>query len=303
MKEQTIERKLGRGLSALLGDSTKNKAPEIIVEKPSNQNEVVELVEINKIISGIYQPRKYFDQDELAELSKSVKENGIIQPIILRKAEESKEIYEIIAGERRFRAAKMAGLSKVPAIIKNINNLQALEFAIVENVQRTDLSAIEEANGYKQLINEFNYTQDVIAKKIGHSRSRIANSLRLLSLPKQVQEMIDKGLISAGHGRAIIGRDDAIQIANRIVDESLSVRDIEELNNENPVKKISAKSKIVEKKAQKNQHLKILEAELSAIADGLKVKISFDNKKHKGKITIFYNEANVPEKLIEKLKK
>jgi ParB family chromosome partitioning protein len=199
----------------------------------------------------------------------------------------------------------MAGMTKVPVIIKHINNLQALEFAIVENVQRADLSPIEEANGYKQLIAEFNYTQDEIAKKIGHSRSRIANSLRLLSLPKQVQDMIDKGLISAGHGRAIVGRDDVIDIANRIVDESLSVREVEELNNEKPTKKpdYESKPKILSKRAQKSQHFKTLETDLSKIVNNLKVKINFDNKKNKGKIVIFYNQIEAIEKLIEKLKK
>jgi len=301
------ERKLGRGLSALLGDGSKNKStsPETVIEKIINDNDSVELIEVSKIVSGIYQPRKHFNHEELSDLSKSIKENGIIQPIIVRKADEARGIYEIIAGERRYRAAKMAGMHKVPVIIKHINNLQALEFAIVENVQRTDLSAVEEANGYKQLMAEFNYTQDEIAKKIGHSRSRIANSLRLLSLPKHVLDMIDKGVISAGHGRALIGRDNATEIADRIVNESLSVRDVEELMGDTISKKSANKSKpqTVSKREQKNQHLKTLETNLSKAIDNLKVKINFDNKKNKGKIIIFYNDPEMVEKLIKKLKK
>ena len=297
----TVNKKLGMGLSALLGDNARNRSGEATIEHLTHDQDSVQLVPVTKIISGVYQPRKHFDHDQLSDLAKSIKENGIIQPIILRKADGAKEIYEIIAGERRYRASKIAGLSKVPAIIKMATNAQALEFAIIENVQRADLSAIEEAKGYRQLMNEFSYTQEQIASKIGRSRSHIANILRLLSLPKEIQDMVDNGLISSGHARAIINRDDIVEVANRIVKESLSVRDVEELvKEESPTKiNIGYPAKTV---TSKNDHLKVLEADFSTVIGGnFKVKATHDTKKQKGKITIFYKEISEIEELIKKL--
>jgi ParB family chromosome partitioning protein len=295
-------KKLGMGLSALLGDSAKNRNSEAVIEHLSHDQEIVEWVPVNKIVSGVYQPRKHFDHDQLAELAKSIKENGIIQPIILRQADNARGIYEIIAGERRYRASKIAGLNKVPAIIKNATNAEALEFAIIENVQRTDLSAIEEARGYRQLMNEFSYTQEQISGRIGRSRSHIANILRLLSMPKEVQDMVDKGLISSGHARAIINRDDIIEFAHKIAKESLSVREVEDLAKDQPAanSKKTTESKPKQKPA-KNQHLKNLEDNLAKlIGDNLKVKANYDNKKQKGKITIFYKDLSEVEELIKR---
>jgi ParB family chromosome partitioning protein len=300
MKDQiNNNKKLGRGLSALIGNSAHVNKPSPIISDLNG--EVIEMIDIAKIVSGVYQPRKHFKHNELNDLSESIKENGVIQPIIVRRAHDVKEIYEIIAGERRYRASKQAGLKTVPAIIKELNNNQALEFAIVENVQRSDLSAIEEANGYRQLMSEFNYTQDQVAKKVGHSRSRIANLLRLLSLPKEVQDMIDKGQISVGHAKIIIGHDNSLELAHKVTDESLSVRDLEELvgikiasdKSHKPTAKVS-------KRTLKNQAFKELEGSFSKIVEDLKVKINYDNKKQKGKITIFYNDLHQIEKLIKK---
>jgi len=296
----TTNKKLGMGLSALLGDNARNRSSEATIDNLTHDQDYVQLIPVTKIISGIYQPRKHFDQDQLADLAKSIKENGVIQPIILRKTDGTKEIYEIIAGERRFRASKLAGINKIPSIIKNVTNVQALEFAIIENVQRSDLSAIEEAKGYRQLMNEFSYTQEQISGKIGRSRSHIANILRLLSLPKEIQDMVDKGLISSGHARAIINRDDILTIANKIVKESLSVREVEELVKEDMSKgNIGYPSKA---KSSKNDNLKVLEANFSTLIGGnFKVKTTYDTKKQKGKITIFYKAIEEIEELIKKL--
>jgi ParB family chromosome partitioning protein len=232
MKEISSDKRLGRGLSALLSDSSKNKKPDSVVEKICNDDESVQIIPTTRIIAGIYQPRKHFDNEALAELSESIRENGIIQPIIVRTADE-RGTFEIVAGERRFKAAQMAGLPKVPVIVKNISNIQALEFAIIENVQRADLSPIEEAQGYKQLMDEFDYTQSQVSKKIGCSRSHIANILRMLSLPKEVQDMLEKEQITLGHAKAIMNNDNATESAQRIIKEQLTVRDAEVLFSEN----------------------------------------------------------------------
>ena len=183
MTKQTNNKKLGMGLSVLLGGGGKTSAISNIDKGVvSFQEDGVQIIPVNKIVAGIYQPRKYFNQDALNELSDSIKKSGVIQPIIVRKADEENDVYEIVVGERRYRASKIAQLKEMPAIVKDIDNVQALEFAIVENVQREDLSAVEEAKGYRQLMNEFCYTQKQASEKVGCSRSRIANALRLLTL-------------------------------------------------------------------------------------------------------------------------
>ena len=215
------EKKLGRGLSALLGES-KNKKFEETENQNIKKGDIVEMISTNKIIAGIYQPRKNFNHEELEELANSIKENGLIQPIILRKADE-KDHYEIIAGERRFRASKIAGLSQIPSIVRKINNHEALELAIIENIQRSDLSVIEEANSYKQLIEEFSYNQEQVAKRVGKSRSHITNLLRLLTLPQMTRELLDKKLISMGHAKVIINSNNPEKLSKKIVDESTKV--------------------------------------------------------------------------------
>ena len=304
MSKQITPKKLGMGLSALLGPSS------VKVENNAADNalQTVRLLDIDKIVAGIYQPRKYFDQDSLNELAESIKENSLIQPIIVRKADDESEIYEIIAGERRYRAARIAGLKQIPVIIKDIDNAAALEFAIIENVQREDLSAIEEANSYKQLMNEFNYTQEQISAKIGCSRSRVANSLRLLMLPDEIQDMIKQGLISSGHGRVLANKDNALEIANKIIKEDLSVRQTEELFSSQKVQSSPKLNKSditpadLKRRELKNQYLRAVESNLSAIiGDKLAIKATFDNIKQKGKITISYNSLDDLEDLIKKI--
>lgn len=297
------ERRLGKGLSALLGES-KNKQVENLADEFGNKIDVIKLVPINKISAGVYQPRRNFDQSELNQLAESIKENGLIQPITLRKAGEDDQ-YEIIAGERRFRAAKIAGMTNIPAIIKKINNHEALEIAIIENVQRTDLSLIEEAEGYKQLINEFSYTQDQIAKRVGKSRSHITNLLRLLTLPQMVRDFLDQKLISMGHARAIINSNNPEKLATKVVNDSLSVRDIEDLVRDEKIEKaknvpvlVRTESKI---KFINTEALAELERELSK-ALGLEANISYNSFKNSGKILIKFSELDKIQQLIQKLK-
>lgn len=305
MKEPAIqEKKLGRGLSALLGES-KSKKVDNIQSENVRSGEMVESISVNKIIAGIYQPRKTFNHDEIDELANSIKENGLIQPIILRKADDENH-YEIIAGERRFRAAKIAGFTRIPSIVKKLNNHEALELAIIENVQRSDLSLIEEAAGYKQLIEEFSYTQDQISKRIGKSRSHVTNLLRLLTLPQIVRELLDKKLISMGHARAIINSNDPETLAKRAANESLTVRHVEDLVRDEKIEKVKNNTLLVRTESKirfvNSQELTRIESKLAEILK-TEVKISYNSFKNNGKITIKFSELEEIQQLIENIKK
>jgi len=214
--------RLGRGLASLIGDATPN-APKLA---PEGEHRVVG---IEKISASAINPRKEFRPDELKELADSITQKGLVQPIIVRFKDVAETEYEIVAGERRWRAAQQAGFHTVPVVVRDLDDQEVLELAIIENVQRTDLNAIEEANGYRDLIQKYNYTQDKVADVIGKSRSHLANTMRLLKLPTNVQEMVQDGRLSAGHARALVGRDDAELLAQRIVEQHLNVRDIEAL--------------------------------------------------------------------------
>lgn len=301
MQESHSEKKLGRGLSALLGESKAKKDLPI-----SNQDlKAVEMIDINKITAGIYQPRKNFDQTELQELANSIKENGLIQPIILRKI-GNEDHYEIIAGERRFRATILAGFSKIASIVKKINNHEALELAIIENIQRSDLSLIEEAAGYQQLINEFAYSQDQIATRVGKSRSHIANLLRLLGLPKTVRDWLDQKLISMGHARAIINSNNPEKLAKKTIDEALTVRNVEDLVRDEKVEKAKNTPVLVRTESKirfvNSEHLTAMENKLSEVS-GMESKISYNSFKNSGRISIKFNEFEKIQQLIEILEK
>lgn len=298
------DKKLGRGLSALLGDSKLKK--DSLPENREERN-FVESISLGKIIAGIYQPRKTFNQEELQELANSIKENGLIQPIVVRKSDDE-DHFEIIAGERRFRAAKLAGLTKIAAIVKKINNHEALELAIIENVQRSDLSLIEEALGYKQLIEEFSYTQDQVAKRVGKSRSHIANILRLLTLPQIVRELLDKKLISMGHARALINSKDPEKLAQQVVDNSLNVRDVENLVRDEKIEKANQNSSNLAmlKTEQKTKFVNSkfvndLQNELSEVLK-MDVKIFYNSFKNNGKITIKFSEIEEVQQLLANIK-
>ena len=227
MDTNKIKKGLGRGLSSLIGETK----TEININKLS----------ISDLVSNKFQPRKFFDEDNLQDLTNSIKERGIIQPIIVRKSSDNNSKYEIIAGERRWLAAQKAGLHEVPVVIADVDDLKSLEFAIIENVQRNDLNAIEEARGYQRLIEEFSYDQEKVAEFIGKSRSHIANSLRLLALPETVLKLIQIKKLTPGHAKILVGLENAEFVANKIIEKNLSVRQAENFVKIFKIKKQSLK--------------------------------------------------------------
>lgn len=282
------EKKLGRGISALIGDKAQKGYSSYLI---GSKLGLVEEIELSKIIAGVYQPRLHFNEEELENLCQSIKENKVIQPIILRKVRDE-DSYEIIAGERRYRASKMAGLTTIPAIVKKINNHEALELALIENVQRSDLNAIEEAKGYKKLMNEFSYSQEQISKKIGKSRSHVANLLRLLNLPESIQDKLVNGQISAGHARSLIGKKNAEELALNIIQNSMSVREAEDLSRSMGLARVPANN---------NRSIVIddLEDELNKLTN---LKVSISHNGLTGKITLKFNDLSQIKELINKLK-
>jgi len=274
-----IKKGLGRGLSSLIGDTKVN----------TNINKLL----VSEIIRNKLQPRKNFDEDSLQDLTNSIRERGIIQPIIVRKSENQDGKYEIIAGERRWLAAQNAGLHEVPVVITEANDLKSLEFAIVENVQRHDLNSIEEANGYKRLIDEFSYDQEKVAKFIGKSRSHISNCLRLLSLPNDVLKLIETNKLSQGHAKILVGLENAYFIAKKIIDKKLSVR-----QSENLVKIF--KSKKVPKNISKDPNIKQLEISL---IDKTGLNVSIKNKRNNtGSISFDYTNLDQLNRILEVIK-
>jgi ParB family chromosome partitioning protein len=274
-----IKKGLGRGLSSLIGETK--------VEVQNNQ------LLVSDLIPNKYQPRKNFDETNLEDLTNSIKERGIIQPIIVRKSDNENSKFEIIAGERRWLAAQQAGIHTVPVVITNVDDLKSLEFAIVENVQRHDLNPLEEAQGYKRLIDEFSYDQEKVSKFIGKSRSYITNSLRILTLPDEVIRLIESNKLSTGHAKILVGLDNASFVANKIVDNKLSVRQAE--NFVQLFKKKRQKSKI-----SKDTNIIALELSVSNKI-GLNVEIQ-NNKRNKGKISFEYKDLDQLNKIIDIIK-
>jgi len=274
-----MKKGLGRGLSSLIGDSE--------ISKTTNK------LSISSIIKNKYQPRRLFDKNSLDELTTSIKNRGIIQPIIVRKSDNIADKYEIIAGERRWLAAQNAGLHEVPVVIIQADNLKSLEFAIVENVQRSDLNPIEEAKGYKKLIDEFNYDQEKVSKFIGKSRAHVSNCLRLLSLPEEVILLIEENKISQGHAKVLVGLDNAHFLAKKIIEKKLSVR-----QTENLVKVF--KTKKILKSGTKDSNLAELE-NLLKDKTGLNVFIK-NNKKNRGSITFEHKDLDQLNRIIQIIK-
>ena len=274
-----IKKGLGRGLSSLIGETK----TEIKTNKLS----------LSEVIPNKYQPRKNFNEDSLNDLTNSIKERGVIQPIIVRKSQSENSKYEIIAGERRWLAARQAGLHDIPVVITEVDDLKSLEFAIVENVQRHDLNPLEEAQGYKRLIDEFSYDQEKVSKFIGKSRSYITNSLRLLNLPSDVLKLIEDQKITAGHAKILVGLDNASFIAQKIIEKKLSVRQAE--NFVKIFKKRPSNTKIT-----KDPNIKNLE-QLVSDKTGLNVVIK-NNNKNKGTITFSYHDAEQLDKIISIIK-
>ena len=274
-----IKKGLGRGLSSLIGE---NK-----VEVQKNQ------LPVSDLIPNKYQPRKNFDEANLEDLTNSIKERGMIQPIIVRKSNNENSKFEIIAGERRWLAAQRAGIHNVPVVITEADDLKSLEFAIVENVQRHDLNPLEEAQGYKRLIDEFSYDQEKVSKFIGKSRSYITNSLRILTLPDEVIKLIESKKISTGHAKILVGMDNASFVANKIIENKLSVRQAE--NFVQLFKKKKQKLKIT-----KDTNIIALELSVSNKI-GLNVEIQ-NNKRNKGKISFEYKDLDQLNKIIDIIK-
>ena len=291
VERKSKSRGLGRGLSSLMGD-LKN---EPLTSNENSESQIVEkLVPVEKIYPNPNQPRKSFQEEKLIELANSIKTKGIVQPLIVRKKKGTKESFEIVAGERRWRAAQRAQIHELPVIIKEFTDIEVLEIAIIENVQRADLNPIEEALGYKNLMENCDHTQDGLSKEIGKSRSHIANLLRLLNLPSSVQELLISGQLTAGHARALVTCDNPLAIAKQIIALGLSVRDAERLAKNVSEKKVSNKAKTKEKPAD----TVLLEADLSA-ALKMKVSINHEEGKEKGLISITYKSLDELDRISE----
>ena len=274
-----IKKGLGRGLSSLIGETK--------VESQKNQ------LSISDLVPNKYQPRKIFDENHLEDLTNSIRERGMIQPIIVRQSSDDKTKFEIIAGERRWLAAQRVGLHNVPVVITEADDLKSLEFAIVENVQRHDLNPLEEAQGFKRLIDEFSYDQQKVSKFIGKSRSYIANSLRLLSLPEDVVKLIESQKLTSGHAKILVGLSNASFVANKIIEKKLSVRQAENF------------VKLFKNKKQDMKNLKdtnILALELS-VSNKIGLNVNIQNtKRNKGKISFEYKDLDQLNKIIDIIK-
>ena len=281
---------LNKGLEALLGDVAESKnsqKPQKNVKKETKEQSSEAL--LSQIRANQYQPRTSFDQKKLEELADSIKKHGVIQPVLVRKDGKS---FELVAGERRFRAAKLAKLKKIPVVVSNISDVQSLEIAILENIQREDLNPLEVAKGYQRLKNEFGYTQEAVAKSVGKPRSSVANSLRLLTLSPKIQDEINKGIISEGHAKVLLSVDGAKadQLLTRIISENLSVRDLE--------KQITESSPQTLKKEKKSRDELNLE---SALSSRLGSKVTIEDKDGKGKMVIKYYSYEELDGIIEKI--
>lgn len=268
---------LGRGLESLLG--------AVSVPQTSNRDTSRDVLNLNvaDIKIGSLQPRRHFQEQELEELSQSIQQKGILQPLLVRPVANG---YELIAGERRLRASKKAGLTQVPVLVKNLNDLEVLEIALIENIQRQDLSGIEEAQGFRRLMNEFNYTQEKISEIVGKSRSHIANTLRLLTLPESVQQMVDEGKLTSGHARTLINVNNAEEVAHKIIAGNLNVRQAESLKKQD----VDLDSTSTELHAIQTQ-----------IQEALNLKVSMSYKKGRGEIRISFKDLGDLDHFLEKI--
>lgn len=303
------KRGLGRGLSALIGDvdvglsadpkaptkEKSNKPPTPSSEEPSFRG--LRNLGVEKLVPGKFQPRREFDKEALKELAHSIREKGILQPILARPNPDggAKSPYEIVAGERRWRAAQIAQLHDVPVIVRDVTDNEALQIGIIENVQRSDLNPIEEAEGFQRLIDEFSYTQEVLAKTLGKSRSHIANTLRLVGATNKVREYLVAGQLTAGHARALLGHPNADRLASDIVKQGLSVRDIERLVAEKKPSKGESKSK---KPAEKDTDTRALE---KSIADNLGLSVAIQHEKDGGHVRVSYKTLEQLDEVVRRL--
>ena len=280
-------RGLGRGLSALMADI--NEPTEVQSAAPDSPRRPDMNVPIESVRPNPDQPRRAFTQEALQELSDSIAEKGIIQPLIVRPDPQDEGLFQIVAGERRWRAAQMAQLHEVPVIVRDFDDTEVLEVAIIENIQRADLNPVEEAMGYRQLMDRFNHTQDRLATAMGKSRSHIANLMRLLTLPDEVLGYLRDGQLSAGHARALVGRDDAADLARQVIRGDLSVREVENLTRKKKKEGGEPGRRRRAPGGDKDADTKVLEDDLTA-AIGLPVSIDHDEGSGKGRLSIRYND-------------
>lgn len=283
--------RLNRGLAALIGDMAPIDAP-----RQFESGSGVKRLPVEFIVASRANPRRDFDPELLEDLTNSIREKGVMQPLLVRPSDQGPDVYEIIAGERRWRAAQKAGLHEVPVIIREVDDREALELAIIENVQRADLNPLEEALGYGQLIEQFDYTQQDLAQVIGKSRSHVANTLRLLKLPRDVQDMLERGELTAGHARTLITAEDPLALARRIVAAGLSVREAEALHQQDAETKRGGGTPRVA--APKDADTLALEKRLS---DVLGLSVTVDHKEKGGKLEIRYRTLDQLEDVCARL--
>jgi len=300
------QRGLGKGLSALISEN--NYAPPAASAKTAAKSSPdsapgVYTLPPSALHAGKYQPRAQFSETSLAELAESIRKNGIMQPIIVRASSKQAGKYEIVAGERRWRAAQMTQLEAVPVIIRDIPDKQALELALVENIQRQDLSPLEEANGYQRLIEEFEYTQEELASTIGKSRSHIANLLRLLSLPEEIKDMLERGELTMGHARALIGVPGAVELARDIIRRGLNVRQVEQASRQaqgTEKRSVTRKSSGSSYQPPINKDPDIVALE-ETLSENLGLKVSINDRGQNGEIVIAYDSLSQLDEILRRL--
>ncbi len=299
-------RGLGKGLNALISENYVHPGTAVKdAGKPAPEQGGqggISTLPITKLVAGKYQPRIRFEEESLTELSDSIKKNGILQPVLVRPASQPGK-YEIVAGERRWRAAKMAGLAQIPVLIRNIDDQQALEAALVENIQRKDLSAIEEAKGYQRLMEEFKYTQEKLAGTIGKSRSHVANTIRLLTLPEEVKKMINKGDLTAGHARSLIGAENPLELARQIVKGGLNVREAEQEGRKAKGKEKSPRPRSNHTSSagsDKPKSADIIAIEES-LSENLGLKVAIHDRGQSGEIVLAYDSLKQLDEILRRL--
>lgn len=291
MSNSPINRSLGRGLDALLGPD-----PAMAPQEGSH----IQKIPLFEICPGKYQPREHFDQEPFETLVESVREKGVIQPILIRPIKNGMANYEIVAGERRWRAAKQAGLHDIPALVKQLNDREALELALIENIQRHDLSILEEAQGYKRLMEEFDYTQEDLAKSLSKSRSHVANTLRLLNLPENLRDYIRLGKLTAGHARALLGAKNPAHLGEKVVKQGLNVRQTEQLiqKQNNPSHPKVAPSSAFLENAYNEDDKSMLESQLKKV---LNLAVALELKGEGGRLNIHFNNLEELDYLVSRL--
>jgi len=293
-----MKKNLGRGLASLMGNFEPNTEREVITNVRVASEDRIYQIPIDKIKANPNQPRKHFDEETLQELAKSIEKSGVISPIMVKKIEDSDE-FEIIAGERRFRATQYAGVGKIPAIIKDIKEDTAFEMSIIENIQRQNLNVVEEAKSYKDLMNKCSYSQNEVAIIVGKSRSHITNILRLLNLPKPILDMLIEEKITMGHARALIGVEDSEKLALNIAEKGLSVRDIEKIIKNKSEKPIEKKSSVSLNRDAMQSDIKLIE---ELLEKRLNTRVKIDSQgRNKGTISVNYNSLEQLDKILQLL--